>query len=57
MWFYRQVGEVPPKQHTQFRRAVRTVAGLTSFGTCSVLEPVEDLDVLGLLPCWEGIPA
>lgn len=30
-------------------RAARTRESFTSFGTCSVLEPVEDLVALGLL--------
>ncbi|SFT89811.1 hypothetical protein SAMN05660657_03795 [Geodermatophilus amargosae] len=32
-------------------------AVLTSFGTCSVLEPVDDLVALGLLPAPDRIPA
>jgi hypothetical protein len=38
-------------------RAARTRAVFTSFGTCSVLEPVDDLVTLGLLPSPERIPA
>ncbi len=34
-------------------RAERAQALFTSFGTCSVLEPVEDLVALGLLPTME----
>jgi hypothetical protein len=29
----------------------------TSFGTCSVLEPVDDLVALGLLPALDRTPA
>lgn len=35
----------------------RVRATFTSFGTCSVLEPVDDLIALGLLPLPERIPA
>jgi hypothetical protein len=38
-------------------RAARTRAVFTSFGTCSVLEPVDDLVALGLLPSPERISA
>jgi hypothetical protein len=38
-------------------RAARTRAVFTSFGTCSVTEPVDDLVTLGLLPAPERIPA
>jgi hypothetical protein len=38
-------------------RATRARAVFTSFGTCSVLEPVDDLVALGLLPSRERIPA
>ena len=38
-------------------RAGRVRATFTSFGTCSVLEPVDDLVALGLLPLPERIPA
>jgi hypothetical protein len=38
-------------------RAARARAAFTSFGTCSVLEPVDDLVALGLLPSLERIPA
>ncbi|MGY1683547.1 hypothetical protein [Geodermatophilus sp. SYSU D01176] len=38
-------------------RAARARAVFTSFGTCSVLEPVDDLVALGLLPAPERIPA
>jgi hypothetical protein len=38
-------------------RAARARAAFTSFGTCSVLEPVDDLVALGLLPAPERIPA
>jgi hypothetical protein len=38
-------------------RAARARAVFTSFGTCSVLEPVDDLVTLGLLPSPERIPA
>ena len=38
-------------------RAARARAAFTSFGTCSVLEPVGDLVRLGLLPSAERIPA
>ena len=38
-------------------RAGRARALFTSFGTCSVLEPVEDLTRLGLLPSPDRIPA
>jgi hypothetical protein len=38
-------------------RAGRARALFTSFGTCSVLEPVEDLVALGLLPSPDRIPA
>jgi hypothetical protein len=38
------------------RHAARTRALFTSFGTCSVLEPVEDLVALGLLPSTDRIP-
>ena len=37
--------------------AARARSVFTSFGTCSVLEPVEDLVALGLLPRPERIPA
>ena len=36
--------------------AARTRAAFTSFGTCSVLEPVDDLVALGLLPALERTP-
>jgi hypothetical protein len=39
------------------QRAARARAVFTSFGTCSVLEPVDDLVTLGLLPSPERIPA
>ncbi|SDY34203.1 hypothetical protein SAMN05661080_03134 [Modestobacter sp. DSM 44400] len=38
-------------------RVARARAAFTSFGTCSVLEPVDDLVSLGLLPSTERIPA
>lgn len=38
-------------------RAGRVRALFTSFGTCSVLEPIQDLVALGLLPSSERIPA
>ncbi|RBY83807.1 hypothetical protein DQ238_01715 [Geodermatophilus sp. TF02-6] len=38
-------------------RAARARAVFTSFGTCSVLEPVDDLVTLGLLPSRERTPA
>jgi hypothetical protein len=38
-------------------RAARARAVFTSFGTCSVFEPVDDLVGLGLLPAPERIPA
>jgi hypothetical protein len=38
-------------------RAARARAVFTSFGTCSVLEPVDDLVRLSLLPSPERIPA
>lgn len=38
-------------------RVARARAVFTSFGTCSVLEPVDDLVALGLLPSTERIPA
>jgi hypothetical protein len=38
-------------------RAAGARAAFTSFGTCSVLEPVDDLVALGLLPAPERIPA
>ena len=38
------------------QRAARARAVFTSFGTCSVLEPVADLVTLGLLPSPERIP-
>ena len=38
-------------------RAARARAVFTSFGTCSVLEPVDDLVTLGLLPSLERTPA
>ncbi|WP_448612022.1 hypothetical protein [Geodermatophilus sp. URMC 60] len=38
-------------------RATRVRAVFTSFGTCSVLEPVDDLLALGLLPSVERTPA
>ncbi|SDM06876.1 hypothetical protein SAMN05660642_01535 [Geodermatophilus siccatus] len=38
-------------------RATRVRAAFTSFGTCSVLEPVDDLVHLGLLPSPDRIPA
>ncbi|SDC60309.1 hypothetical protein SAMN05660690_2095 [Geodermatophilus telluris] len=38
-------------------RAARARAVFTSFGTCSVLEPVDDLVTLGLLPAPDRIPA
>jgi hypothetical protein len=38
-------------------RAARTRTAFTSFGTCSVLEPVDDLVALGLLPAPDRIPA
>jgi hypothetical protein len=37
--------------------AARTRAFFTSFGTCSVLEPVDDLVALGLLPALDRTPA
>ncbi|MBM7804457.1 hypothetical protein JOD57_000294 [Geodermatophilus bullaregiensis] len=38
-------------------RWARGRAAFTSFGTCSVLEPVDDLVALGLLPAPDRIPA
>jgi hypothetical protein len=38
-------------------RGARARTVFTSFGTCSVLEPVEDLVALGLLPSPDRIPA
>jgi hypothetical protein len=38
-------------------RAARARAVFTSFGTCSVPEPVDDLVALGLLPAPDRIPA
>ncbi|SFU08104.1 hypothetical protein SAMN05660657_05487 [Geodermatophilus amargosae] len=38
-------------------RVCRARALFTSFGTCSVLDPVDDLTALGLLPSPERIPA
>jgi hypothetical protein len=38
-------------------RWARARAVFTSFGTCSVLEPVDDLVALGLLPALERTPA
>ena len=38
-------------------RVARARAVLTSFGTCSVLEPVDDLIALGLLPSLDRTPA
>jgi hypothetical protein len=38
-------------------RVARARAAFTSFGTCSVLEPVDDLVALGLLPRHDRIPA
>ncbi|SFP59792.1 hypothetical protein SAMN05660464_3622 [Geodermatophilus dictyosporus] len=38
-------------------RAARARAVLTSFGTCSVLAPVDDLVRLGLLPAHDRMPA
>ena len=38
-------------------RWARARAAFTSFGTCSVLEPVDDLVALGLLPAPDRIPA
>jgi hypothetical protein len=38
-------------------RAARARARFTSFGTCSVLEPIDDLGGLGLLPSPERITA
>ncbi|SDO71012.1 hypothetical protein [Geodermatophilus sp. DSM 45219] len=38
-------------------RAARARAAFTSFGTCSVLEPVDDLVALGLLPSLDRTPA
>ncbi|SET27242.1 hypothetical protein [Geodermatophilus poikilotrophus] len=38
-------------------RVARARAVLTSFGTCSVLEPVDDLVSLGLLPSLDRTPA
>ncbi len=38
-------------------RAARARAVFTSFGTCSVTEPVDDLVALGLLPALERTPA
>jgi hypothetical protein len=38
-------------------RAVRARGTFTSFGTCSVLEPVDDLVRLGLLPLPDRITA
>jgi hypothetical protein len=38
-------------------RGARARAASTSFGTCSVLEPVDDLVGLGPLPPLERIPA
>jgi hypothetical protein len=38
-------------------RVARARAVFTSFGTCSVLEPVDDLVTLGLLPSPERTPA
>jgi len=39
------------------QRTARTRASFPSFGTCSVLEPVDDLVALGLLPTPERISA
>ena len=38
-------------------RAARARAVFTSFGTCSVREPVDDLTALGLLPAPDRVPA
>ena len=38
-------------------RVARARAVFTSFGTCSVLEPVDDLIALGLLPSLDRTPA
>jgi hypothetical protein len=38
-------------------RVARARTSFTSFGTCSVLEPVDDLVALGLLPSRERTPA
>jgi hypothetical protein len=38
-------------------RGARVRSAFTSFGTCSVLEPVEDLVALGLLPSPDRVPA
>lgn len=38
-------------------RAARARSVFTSFGTCSVLEPVDDLVALGLLPSLDRTPA
>ena len=38
-------------------RVARARAVFTSFGTCSVLEPVDDLVALGLLPTLERTSA
>ncbi|CCH87893.1 conserved protein of unknown function [Modestobacter italicus] len=38
-------------------RGARARAVFRSFGTCSVLEPVEDLVALGLLPAPDRTPA
>jgi hypothetical protein len=38
-------------------RVARARAVFTSFGTCSVLEPIDDLVTLGLLPAPDRIPA
>jgi hypothetical protein len=39
------------------RRGARARAAFISFGTCSVLEPVDELVALGLLPAPDRIPA
>ncbi len=44
-------------RHWSPERVARVRSAYTSFGTCSVLEPVDDLVALGLLPAPERVPA
>jgi hypothetical protein len=48
---------VAPLRSWSADRAARARAVFTSFGTCSVTEPVDDLVTLGLLPFRERTPA
>jgi hypothetical protein len=58
-WLQQEDGEVLAAALRSWTpdRAARARAVFTSFGTCSVLEPVEDLVALGLLPSPDRITA